>query len=256
MTEPAEDETSGPDPCVDIPPATVGRLILYARELSRLRREGESHVSSKTLGQLLSVTDAVVRRDVGYLGQMGRRGIGYEIAPLISQIRETMGTNSTWRVALVGAGSLGNALLRYRGFNELGFELVAAFDNDPVRQEQSVGGIPVLPLDSLETVIVQREVSLAILAIPDEAAGPMAQRLAAAGVVGILNFAPVTLQNFTDICVVNVDLASELQQLSFSVVHRQQDSPLVENDGGNANPEVSDSNSFDARSDPTADEPL
>lgn len=217
---PTDSSSSNQESSPEIPPATVARLILYARELSRLRREGESHVSSKRLGQLLSVTDAVVRRDVGYLGPMGRRGIGYEIEPLIRQIRETMGTNKTWKVALIGAGSLGNALLRYRGFGEQGFQVVAAFDSDPACTGTNVGGTDVLPLERLEETIAHSEVSLAILAVPAEAASMMAKRLAAAGIVGILNFAPVTLQKFTDVCVVNVDLASELQQLSFAVVSR------------------------------------
>lgn len=204
-----------------IPPATVARLILYARELGRLRREGESHVSSKLLGQLLSVSDAVVRRDVSHLGPMGQRGVGYEIGPLIRQIRQTMGTNLSWKVALIGAGSLGHALLRYRGFGEQGFQLVAAFDTDPAVCSKSIAGIPVLPLQQLESTIVAERVSLAILAVPAEAADAVAKRLAASGVVGILNFAPLTLQKFPGVCVVNVDLASELQQLSFAVVNQK-----------------------------------
>ena len=128
-----DQDTEAERPLPDIPSATVGRLILYARELQRLRREGQTHVSSGELGVLLSVSDAVVRRDVSYLGQMGRRGVGYEVGPLIHQIRETMGTNVKWKVALIGAGSLGTALIRYRGFSEQGFELVAAFDSDPAR---------------------------------------------------------------------------------------------------------------------------
>ncbi|QDV58393.1 redox-sensing transcriptional repressor Rex [Rosistilla oblonga] len=204
-----------------IPPATVARLILYARELSRLRREGESHVSSKLLGQLLSVSDAVVRRDVNHLGSMGQRGVGYEIGPLIGQIRQTMGTNLSWKVALIGAGSLGNALMRYRGFDEQGFQLVAAFDTDPAICSRNIGGIPVLPLEQLESTIVAEAVSLAILAVPVDAADAVAKRLAASGVVGILNFAPRTLPKFPGVCVVNVDLASELQQLTFAVVSQK-----------------------------------
>lgn len=210
-----------------IPPATVARLILYARELSRLRRDGQSHISSKLLGQLLSVSDAVVRRDVGYLGPMGVRGVGYEIGPLIEQIRRTMGTNRSWKVALIGAGSLGHALMRYRGFGEQGFELVAAFDSDPAIWQRSIGGVPILPLDDLETTIEANAITLAIVAVPADAADAVAKRLAAAGVVGILNFAPITLQRFAGVCVVNVDLASELQQLSFAVVSQMHGTDLL-----------------------------
>ena len=218
-----DQDTEAERPLPDIPSATVGRLILYARELQRLRREGQTHVSSGELGVLLSVSDAVVRRDVSYLGQMGRRGVGYEVGPLIHQIRETMGTNVKWKVALIGAGSLGTALIRYRGFSEQGFELVAAFDSDPARWSQSIAGVPILPSEDIESTIHKLDVQLAILAVPGEVAGAIAARLCKTGVAGILNFAPVPLQKDPRVCVVNVDLASELQQLSFAVVKQMRD---------------------------------
>lgn len=209
-----------PPGAAEIPRAAVGRLSLYLRELRRLAGEGIGHASSGRLGKLLGVSDAVVRRDLGHLGPMGRRGVGYEVEPLIERIRQTLGSDVLWNVALVGAGSLGNALLRYRGFEDQGFRLVAAFDIDPRRIGTSVGGIPILALDDFEQQVRQHQIVLAILAVPADVAPATAKRVADAGVAGILNFAPVTLQTGGATCVANVDLASELQQLAFSVVRQ------------------------------------
>lgn len=213
---------SPPDPSLAhsevIPAAAVSRLSLYLRELRHLRREEVTKISSSQLGRRLGVSAAVVRRDLACLGQLGRRGIGYDIAALSERIRSALGADKTWNVALIGAGSLGTALLRYRGFAEQGFRLVAAFDVSPQRIGQSVGGIPILELAALESTIVERQIALAILAVPAEAAQPIADRLARSAVAGILNFAPVTLRVGGETCVVDVDLASELQQLSFAIL--------------------------------------
>jgi len=213
----SSDEPSQPSPN-PIPAAAVARLSLYLRELRRLQGAGIEGVSSSQLGGRLGVSSAVVRRDLATLGQLGRRGVGYEIAGLSNRIRAALGADQVWNVALIGTGSLGTALLRYRGFSEQGFRLKAAFDIRPDRIGQSVGGVPVLPLSELEREIKNREITLTILAVPAEAAQETAERLANAGVTGVLNFAPVTLNLRGETCVANVDLASELQQLSFAVV--------------------------------------
>lgn len=203
-----------------IPPSSVARLSLYLRELRRLVRDGTAGVSSQQLGSCLGVTAAVVRRDLAYLGSLGRRGVGYDVNGLSTSIRKALGADKAWNVCLIGTGSLGTALLRYRGFSEQGFRLVAAFDVRHDRIGDNVGGVPVLDMKDLESVITAREVSLAILAVPTEAAQSIAERLAAAGVTGILNFAPLNLTVGRGTCVANVDLASELQQLSFAVVRQ------------------------------------
>lgn len=205
-------------PSGSIPAAAVSRLSLYLRELRHLSREQVTNISSSQLGRRLGISAAVVRRDLACLGQLGRRGIGYDVAALASRIRSALGADQVWNVGLIGAGSLGTALLRYRGFSEQGFRLVAAFDTSEGRVGQSVGGIPVLDLAVLESTILEREIALAILAVPAEAAQPIADRLARSSVAGILNFAPVTLRVGGTTCVVDVDMASELQQLSFAVV--------------------------------------
>lgn len=205
-------------PVTEIPRAAVGRLSLYLRELQRLAAEERQHVSSRRLGELLGVSDAVVRRDLGHLRPAGRRGVGYTIAPLMIKIRQTLGGDVEWRVALVGAGSLGHALLRYKGFEHQRFHFVAAFDIDPGRIGTEIGGVPVRDVERLEQEIRDQRITLAILCAPAAVAGSLAKRLSRAGIAGILNFAPVVLQTGTETCITNVDLASELQQLAFSVL--------------------------------------
>lgn len=225
MARPPHDDPPGREPAEtppsqSIPAAAVSRLSLYLRELRHLRREYVAKISSSQLGRRLGVSAAVVRRDLACLGQLGRRGIGYDIDALSQRIRSALGADQTWNVALIGAGSLGTALLRYRGFSEQNFRLVAAFDINPTRIGQPIGGVPILELSTLEATLAQREIQLAILAVPAEAAQPIADRLAHSAVAGILNFAPVTLHVGGETCVVDVDLASELQQLSFAILRR------------------------------------
>jgi len=213
----------------------VGRLSLYLRELQRLAGEGIVSVSSRRLGELLGVSAAVVRRDLGHLRPAGRRGVGYTIRPLITKIRQTLGVDLEWRVALVGAGSLGHALLRYKGFEHQRFCFVAAFDVEPARIGSEIGGVPVLDVARLEEEIAAQQILLAILSVPAEAARPLAQRLAQAGVTGILNFAPVVLRPGGETCITNVDLASELQQLAFSVLSQNEPIPPLSDAPGSLN---------------------
>lgn len=206
------------DAGVEIPRAAVGRLSLYLRELRRLSTAGQATVHSRKLGELLGVSDAVVRRDLGYLKPKGKRGVGYMIAPLVQQIQQVLGSNQTWNVVLIGVGSLGSALLRYHGFQDQGFRWVAAFDVAPQRIGRVIAGVEVFAFDELERRIVERHATMAILAVPAAAGPEVARRIAGTGVTGILNFAPVVLQASDNICVANVDLASELQQLAFLVL--------------------------------------
>lgn len=210
-------ETSGSSP--RLPRAAVGRMSLYFRELHRLLDSGETSINSRELGRLVDVSPAVVRRDLSALGTIGRRGVGYSIGTLIGQLGTVLGSGIRWGVVLVGVGSLGNALLRYRGFSQLGFELCAAFDVDPRVIGSSIGGICVRPLDQLRSTVEETKPQLAILAIPAGEAQQVAAQLAAAGIRGILNFAPATIRVGGATAVVNVDLASELQRLIFSVRH-------------------------------------
>ncbi len=207
-----------------VPKAVVSRLSLYLRELHRLARDGKETISSTQLGKLLGCTAAQVRKDMANFGQFGYPGVGYRCAELVTAIKQIMGTHQPWSVALVGIGNLGQALLGYRGFTDQGFRIVAAFDLDPHLIGTDVQGIPVFAVDELASVIREQSIRLAILAVPSSAAQEMADELTKAGIEGILNFAPVTLSHPPSVHTVGVDLAIELEQLSFAVVNKRQNS--------------------------------
>ena len=206
-------ETAAPG----LPKAAVGRLSLYFRELHRLADSGQTSINSRDLGSLVDVSPAVVRRDLSNLGTIGRRGVGYSVPVLLENLGRVLGSSVPWGVFLIGVGSLGNALLRYRGFARLGFRLIAAFDVDPRVVGQNIGEVVIQPLDQLESAAKVSPPELAILAVPAEHAQDVVARLTAAGIRGILNFAPTTIRAGAATAVVNVDLASELQRLAFSV---------------------------------------
>jgi redox-sensing transcriptional repressor len=205
-----------PEPSV--PKAVVSRLSLYLRELQQIKRDVSPTTSSTELGNRLGFTNAQVRKDLAYFGQFGYPGIGYRCDELISAIKGILGTNHAWPIALVGLGNLGRALLGYRGFTHQGFHIVAVFDNDPHKIGSQVDGIPIYALGKLAEVVSQKGIRLAVLAVPATEAQSVADEIVAAGIEGILNFAPVTLSLPKQIHSVGVDLAIQLEQLSFSVV--------------------------------------
>jgi redox-sensing transcriptional repressor len=197
--------------------ASVGRLSLYLRRLEGLLREGADTVSSGHLGEALGVTDAQVRKDLAYLGNLGHPGIGYPTQELIAAIRRALGIDREWSVALVGVGNLARALLRYRGFPQQGFRIVALFDTDPEKVGQRLEALTIHALDQVPTVIAATGAELGLLTVPQEAAQSVADVLCAAGIRGILNFAPVVLRLPPGISLVSVDLAVQLEQLAFLV---------------------------------------
>jgi redox-sensing transcriptional repressor len=204
---------------LQVPKAVVSRLSLYLRELQHLVRDGSETTSSTQLGKLLGFTDAQVRKDLAYFGQFGYPGIGYRCSELIDAIKGILGTRQPWPLAIVGLGNLGRALMGYRGFGQQGFQIVAAFDNDPAKIGKSVEGIQIFDLDEVGTVVSGRNIRLAIIAVPGAAAQKVADALVAAGIEGILNFAPVTLNLPKHVQTVGVDLAIELEQLAFAVAN-------------------------------------
>jgi len=205
---------------LSVPKAVVGRLSLYLRELQHLLQDGSETTSSTQLGLLLGFSDAQVRKDLAYFGQFGYPGIGYRCEELIPEIKRILGTDKTWRVALVGIGNLGRALLRYRGFANQGFVICAAFDVDAGKIGRQIEGVPVYDLADAADVIRQQEIRLASIAVPAGAAQEVATALADAGIDGILNFAPVAITLPPHVARVEVDLAIELEQLSFALVNR------------------------------------
>ena len=204
----------------EVPKAVVSRLSLYLRELEHMVRDGNETTSSSRLGRALGFTDAQVRRDLTYFGHFGYPGVGYRCEELISAIKKIMGTDQQWSAALVGAGNLGRALLGYGGFRQRGFSIQAVFDSDPKKVGERFEGLKVMHLDGLPDFAKANRIRLGILAVPATAAQAVADRLVAVGVEGILNFAPVTISLPPSVSQVAVDLAIELEQLSFSVVNR------------------------------------
>jgi len=209
-----------------VPNPAVGRLSLYLRELEQLAGKGIQKVSSLQLAGALHVTAAQVRKDLGYFGQFGRPGLGYRVAPLIDELRRILGTDKTWKVVVIGVGALGRALLRYKGFRKKGFELVAAFDVSTDKVGKRVGPVIVSHVSELPEVVRRHNVKLAIVTVPAEAAQQAAEALCSAGVMGILNFAPTTLQTPPGVAVRPVDLAAHLEQLSFLVGSLRQDTAM------------------------------
>ncbi len=200
-----------------IPNPAVRRLSLYLRELEAFARKGRRTISSKQLGQSLGLTDAQVRKDLAYFGQFGHPGIGYRVDDLIAQVRRILGTDRVWNVLLVGAGNLGRALLAYRGFEKKGFRMVAVFDSDPAKIGRKCGLLTTQPMSELAATIQAQGIRLGIIAVPADHAQEVADQLVAAGIRGILNFAPVSLNVPPSVGLTAVDLAVQLEQLSFIV---------------------------------------
>jgi redox-sensing transcriptional repressor len=200
-----------------VPKVVVSRISLYLRELQRLEASGQQTISSGQLGTLLGFSDAQVRKDLGFFGQFGYPGVGYRCEELIRAMRDILGTNHPWPVAMVGVGNLGQALLGYRGFGRQNFSIVAAFDADPAKVGQTIQGITIQPLAELPAAVQAKHIRLGMIVVPAQRAQEAADGLVAAGVDGIVNFAPVTLILPPHVQVVGVDLAIELEQLSFAV---------------------------------------
>lgn len=202
---------------IDIPKKAIYRLSIYHRCLQKLNANGVDTVSSSTLARAAGVKSSQLRKDLAYFGQFGTRGLGYPVEILSTIIRETLGREHLQPVILVGAGNLGSALLRYHGFEKEGFEVVAAFDANPEATRARGVTIPVFPDSDLETFIAGHAVKLAILCVPVEFAQAVVNRLVAAGIQGVLNFSPIVLEVSPDVTVNNVDLALELEHLSYFI---------------------------------------
>jgi redox-sensing transcriptional repressor len=201
----------------------VGRLSLYLRRLEGFLRQGILKVSSGQLGEALGITDAQVRKDLTHLGHLGQPGIGYPVRELVVAIRRVLGIDRDWAVVMAGAGNLARALLRYRGFQQRGFRIVALFDSDPAKVGQLVDGLKVHAPEAMAGVIAATGAELGVVAVPSEAAQAVADALVAAGVRGVLNFAPVVLRLPASVSLVSVDLTVQLEQLAFLVqMHTQE----------------------------------
>ncbi len=201
-----------------IPRKSIYRFSLYSRGLHRLLENKVHTVSSDALAKVAGVKPTQLRKDLTYLGNFGRRGLGYNVRDLLERINATLGTNRMLPVILVGVGNLGSALLSYQGFAKEGFELVASFDTEPDKRIQKKNGnVQVLDAARMPAFIRENKIRLAILAVPATAAQSVTNQLIDAGIQAILNFSPILLQVPDDVVVNNVNLAIELENLAFFV---------------------------------------
>jgi redox-sensing transcriptional repressor len=203
-----------------VPEATVARLAVYLRVLTSMIEQGVITMSSEELAGAAGVNSATLRKDLSYVGSYGTRGVGYDTARLVENIERLLGLTRHHSVAVVGIGNLGHALANYRGFPDRGFPVTALFDVDEDLIGIPVGGLPVDHVDSIPAVCVEREVTIGVICTPQAAAQSACDLLVAGDVRCILNFAPVVLQVPDDVEVRRVDLAVELQILSFHEARR------------------------------------
>lgn len=201
----------------EIPRKAIYRLSVYLRCLHRLKANAIRTVSSDALAAAAGVKPTQLRKDLTYFGQFGTRGLGYDVEQLARMITDLLGTNSLQPVILAGVGNLGLALLSYRGFEREGFEIVAAFDIDPHRRREKTIRQPIHGMDKLAAFVHERGVRMAILTVPAVVAQEVANLLVEAGITGILNFAPIVLQVPEEVMVNNVNLAIELENLSYFI---------------------------------------
>jgi len=197
--------------------STVRRLSLYLDQLRTLSARDVRLVSSSDLAEGSGTTAAQVRKDLSNFGSFGKRGQGYRVDDLRGRIEEILGVERSWRVAVIGAGRIGTALLGYPDLPARGFEIVAAFDTDPAKTGREIAGIPVYPVDELEERLEADDIGIVILATPPSVAGEIAERVAVAGVEGILSFAASKLETDAPIAVRWMDVALELEGLSFLI---------------------------------------
>ena len=198
----------------------VRRLSGYLRHLRLLAGSGRRVVSSQELADEAATTAAQVRKDLSQFGSFGQRGRGYPVVELRDELVRILGLRRPWRVAVIGAGRLGTALLGYEDFAKRGFEIVAAFDVDPAKVGQTVRGVPVLPIEDLEREVRTRGIEMAVLTVPHAPARRIADRLSEAGVRGILNFTPTRIRPRSGVTVRGMDIAVELEGLSYRIVTR------------------------------------
>jgi redox-sensing transcriptional repressor len=212
-----------------IPDASVARLPVYLQILVEQSEKGVAGISSEGLAELAGVNAAKVRKDLSYLGSYGTRGVGYEVEYLIYQIRRELGLEHLWPVVVVGAGNVGQALAGHDGFSERGFRIGGIVDIDPSKIGSRLGDQIVRSIDDLADIVAAEQISIGVITTPPEAAQTAADRLLAAGVTSILNFAPTVLNVPVTVAVRTVDLAVELQILSY---HEQRRSASLERTRG------------------------
>ena len=200
--------------------STVRRLSAYLRFLEDFESRGLSTISSEELAKRGGTTSAQVRKDLSFFGSFGKRGLGYSVPELAGRLREILGLGKEWRVVIVGAGKIGAALAQYRGFRQRGFTILAAYDINPDKVGRKLEGIPVKDIGELERDIQREKPDIVVLTVPGDEAQKVVDRVVKAGIKAILNFAPTQLQAPPDVAVKTVNMAMELEGLSFALTNR------------------------------------
>ena len=200
--------------------STVRRLSAYLRFLENSETHGLATISSEELANRGGTTSAQVRKDLSFFGSFGKRGLGYSVPELAGRLREILGLEREWQVIIIGAGKIGAALAQYRGFRQRGFNILAAYDNNPEKIGNKVEGIPVRDIAQLERDIQRDSPDIVVLTVPSEEAQQVVDRVVRVGIKAILNFAPTQLQAPADVTIKNVNMAMELEGLSFALTNR------------------------------------
>jgi len=201
--------------------STVRRLSIYLRFLEEFEERGLSTVSSEELARRGGTTSAQVRKDLSFFGSFGKRGLGYSVPELSSALREILGLGREWRVVIIGAGKIGAALAQYRGFRQRGYNIVAVYDSNPEKIGRSLEEIEIRDIARFEADVAAERPEIAVIAIPGEGAQEVLDRVVRAGIKAVLNFAPVQLHAPADVTVRAVNMAMELEGLSFALTNRE-----------------------------------
>jgi redox-sensing transcriptional repressor len=199
----------------EVPEVVISRLPQYVRILSQLLGDGVEVTNSQQLGDKLQVTPAQIRKDLSYFGRFGKQGRGYRVRHLLTELKQILGLDCEWNVAVVGVGRLGNAILNYPGFNPDGFHLVAAFDSNPGCVGEAVGGVSVQPMSDMSDTVATRDITIAIVAVPSAHTQSVIDQLVACGVRAILNYAPINAQVPEGVWVRNIDPVLALQSMTY-----------------------------------------
>lgn len=204
-----------------IPEGTISRLFIYLREITALANMNIRTISSAELGERVNLSDAQVRKDLGYLGHFGVTGAGYDTQELKAVLEKILGKDRVWNVAIVGAGHLASALLAYPGFKKHGLNLIAAFDSDAKKIGTRISGVEIQSVDNMSKVIKEKKITIGIVSVPAENAQIVTDKLVTSGVECILNFAPTSLNVPENVKIKDVDLSRELETLSFFLVNKK-----------------------------------
>ena len=203
-----------------IPDKTIERLCLYSRILSKMEMEGRVSASSYEIGERADVRDTQIRKDLSLFGQFGITGRGYKITSLKNKIEEIIGKDSIWKIAVIGTGNLGSALLAYPGFKEGCCKITLAFDNDPSKIGKRIEGIEIHDINNIKKVLKKNKIKIGIIATPPEEAQKAANTLIEAGLKALLNFAPASISVPENIKIIDIDLTARLESLAFYLTHQ------------------------------------